>query len=463
MKDVRIVHLSDIHFGQLAASEARHIHTDVRDELLNDLDRLRKDSGPANALAVTGDIAFSGAENEYREATKWLDDACSAAGCSKDQVYTVPGNHDIDRSRVGYVAEVLHDRVRRAPEDMLDSELGKLLSDTASEPQLLDKLAAYREFAAGWGNDFASAEQSNWSRPLAELGGCLLRAVGFNTVLFCDKHDSLGNLIVNPRQYARGLKRTEGHEVIALGHHPIEWLKNRKQIEDYICSRCRVLLVGHEHKWRIKKEDQGAEFERLEIGAGAVSPAGSLDAYCFYYNWLTVSITDDDGTLHLVVNVKPRRWVRHETAFGSDPERFKPQCESRDFAMLIGKRETTGREESSARQAGSDSSAAVLAEAVALPAEEVSVIEVADMPCNDEPEVSAQADMVQLRRLFWHSLTRLERLEVLLQMQVLAEPGIALTHSLERAAFEKVVDQNRTGELWDLIVKKKGLGTPNSL
>lgn len=45
-------------------------------------------------ILICGDIAFSGAEEEYIRANKFINELCAIVDCKKTEVYTVPGNHD---------------------------------------------------------------------------------------------------------------------------------------------------------------------------------------------------------------------------------------------------------------------------------------------------------------------------------------------------------------------------------
>lgn len=67
---MRILHLSDIHFG--GYGPGWDPDTDQRQRLLLDLDRLVTDGGDANAVLVGGDIAYRAAPEEYYEAVTWL-------------------------------------------------------------------------------------------------------------------------------------------------------------------------------------------------------------------------------------------------------------------------------------------------------------------------------------------------------------------------------------------------------
>src|SRR5213078_2573084 len=96
------LHLSDIHVG----------HGDVEhgwDQKLV-LEALRVDvarvleSGKVpqpRAVLVTGDVAFSGAtrkDDEYECASRCLDVVGEAAGLTRQDIFVIPGNHDVQRN-----------------------------------------------------------------------------------------------------------------------------------------------------------------------------------------------------------------------------------------------------------------------------------------------------------------------------------------------------------------------------
>jgi hypothetical protein len=102
MSKIRMVHLSDIHFGQEDKDGTFHHQEDVRDAVTRDCDVVRQKLGPANGILVTGDIAFAGKKAEYDRAGIWLDKICDVVGCERRAVHIIPGNHDVDRSRIDY-------------------------------------------------------------------------------------------------------------------------------------------------------------------------------------------------------------------------------------------------------------------------------------------------------------------------------------------------------------------------
>jgi 3',5'-cyclic AMP phosphodiesterase CpdA len=72
----------------------------LRSDIIKDVKRMRKAIGvPVNGIWLTGDIAFAGHADEYDFAYRWLEqELCPAAGCRIEDVFTIPGNHDVDRT-----------------------------------------------------------------------------------------------------------------------------------------------------------------------------------------------------------------------------------------------------------------------------------------------------------------------------------------------------------------------------
>ncbi len=422
--------ISDIHFGQATQSQDKYIHKEVQRALLEDLKAF-----PAEVIVVTGDVAYSGQQSEYKEASLWLDQAMASCGAKK--IYVVPGNHDIDFTQIGYLAERLCKDIRGLSLEQLNDEVGKLLGDPTSESAILAKLQAFRNFAAGYeGGDFRSGDEAYWTADLADLGPVSLRMVGLNSTLFCLMKDSPGDLVLPAKQYTAALELNSGEELIVLVHHPLEWLKNKVQAQEWIVAKSRILMMGHEHVFDIERREKGGGLARLEIRSGAVNPPGELDRYEFYYNWMEFRAEHRAGGMFLIVTVKPRRWNRTGMRFDANADQF----ESKDYEFQL-ERWRTDWESPKPEKTGEGSPQRTAQEKV----------EARDM----------SEALSRLRRMFWHELSRVERLEILVSMKLLQDPGLALTHNLERLAFDKIIRDHLEATLWDQIVAIRHLDSPN--
>ncbi|HGR4998460.1 TPA: metallophosphoesterase [Pseudomonas aeruginosa] len=107
------VHVSDIHFGQ-EKDDRVHIHADVKQQLIADAKEVvsKIAGGSAQGILVTGDITQSGKWAEYEVAGKWLDELAASIGVEIHRVQMVPGNHDLDRSKLSFSGQQILDHIR---------------------------------------------------------------------------------------------------------------------------------------------------------------------------------------------------------------------------------------------------------------------------------------------------------------------------------------------------------------
>ena len=84
------VQLSDIHFGQEVGGN-RITHDDVKERLIEDTARQVKKHAGVGA-GITGDAAYSGKANNYKDMGAWRDRLIAAVGCSRTAVQVVRGN-----------------------------------------------------------------------------------------------------------------------------------------------------------------------------------------------------------------------------------------------------------------------------------------------------------------------------------------------------------------------------------
>ena len=99
---IQWLHLSDFHFN-LGQSYDANI---VLEALLRDLPSIGSEFLPVDLVFVTGDIAFSGNQEEYELAAEFFDKLLSKLSVSQDRLYVVPGNHDVDLQRIGIAVAI---------------------------------------------------------------------------------------------------------------------------------------------------------------------------------------------------------------------------------------------------------------------------------------------------------------------------------------------------------------------
>jgi len=98
MYEITILHLSDVHFKR---EKDKTFRGDVvKNKMIDAIARhMNKDHVEPDFVAITGDIAFSGQENEYDEAEAFFKTLKEVLQ-GKSVFLAVPGNHDVDRDKI---------------------------------------------------------------------------------------------------------------------------------------------------------------------------------------------------------------------------------------------------------------------------------------------------------------------------------------------------------------------------
>ena len=430
----RFLHLSDIHFGQERNGKVV-IHDDVREELLRDCRSQSepKALGPADGILVTGDTAFRGKQEEYKRAGEWLDCLTDAIHCSKIAVSIIPGNHDVDHDRIGYVGGLVHDKLRNAPLNGLDAHLEEIAKENEENNPLLPKFAAYRAFAAGYGCDFMSAPKPIWQKDYSLGDPYTLRFVGLNSVQVSGKRDTVGQMILGNNQYV--IPREDNIEYVVMVHHPLHWFRDHVKAEQYL-QRARVLMVGHEHRLEVRKIINDIGLERLEIYAGATNPPEDSDFYPYRYNWIEFELQSGADRCHLIVRVHPRVWEPSHTSFVPDRARLNGEV-TKEFSLAC-----TNFDAPAAVQSAAGTSVAP------------DVVKKGPARGNSQMTQDESEQFARLRYFFWRFLDWPERLKVLVQLDILpSTTSQPVPQTMERLALDAARDQGKLHDLWSAVME----------
>lgn len=440
---IRFVQLSDIHFGQ-ERNGSLATHDDVRDQLIVDAAALASERGPATRVLVAGDTAFSGKKEEFDRAGEFLDRLTAAVKCPATHVRLVPGNHDCDRAHVGIVCGAMHRQLRTESIENAHGLLEALGKESEEANPLLPKLGAYRTFASGYCSQFQSIGTPIWSEDYDFPNGVTLRLVGLNSVQVCDATDSMGNMILGNRQYTLP---TERHVVYAvMVHHPLEWFKDKVTAKQYLHSRARVLMFGHEHIPDINKT-MALQGERLEIFSGATNPPEQGALYRHAYNWIEVESTIDGASAKLHVTVFPRAWVPERTCFDADLNRLGGERSRRFDIACVGTVACRPAPVDGATNSTAAPGAAPYDNTGSAPGESLASNGVA-MNSNDDEE-----GLATLKLLFWRHLDWRQRLTVLVKADVLPPTADKpVSQTLEELAIERARNDGKLGVLWDAMM-----------
>lgn len=434
------VHVSDIHFGQ-ERDHVVHIHDDVKKELVADAAEViaGSPSGAAQEILVTGDVAFSGKAEQYEAAGKWLDALAEGIGCPIHRVQMVPGNHDLDRDKLSIGGSKLLEFIRAGG----PAEYEKVIANENDRATLFSRFEDYGRFCIGY--NCGLDEEAKYATNLRiEVGrDRWIRFIRLNSSLLChgEERDDQPELVMGERQFV--IPRHAGEENVVLVHHPLNWYKDAVDVRQYVRSRARVLISGHEHDPKVEVEEVEEGCDLMMLAAGAAVPFRSNDIFTYTYN--VIEFDWDEGTDNLVVTMHPRTWNPVKTCFEPDNKRLggkKPRFTlgSPNFKKIG---QVPVRPGQIADVVEDDSAAEPVVELVPAEGFETSAEETPPMPPDAE---GYELALLQ----FFRDLYENERLKILVELDAIpAESNERINQGLERRLFDWLA---REGKLPDLIL-----------
>lgn len=436
------VHVSDIHFGQ-EKDDRVHIHTDVKKQLIADAKEVISSiaGGVARGILVTGDIAHSGTNAEYKDAGKWLDELAASIGIEIHCVQMVPGNHDLDRSKLSLSGQAILDHIRAGGAQ----EYENILNNPTDRAALFARFEEYERFSFGYNcplnneGGFASEMEVNIAH------GRSIRFIRFNSALLCHgkEQDENPELMIGSRQFA--IPRDDGVENIVLVHHPLQWYKDREQVRTYIRSRARVFISGHEHNPKVHVENIEEGCDIMMLSAGATVPYKSDDVYTFTYN--IIEFDWDEENDGLSVTIHPRAWNSQRTCFEDDPKRLGEQRPNFRLACP------------SFRKAERPTTHNII-QPVDVQVAEGSVVPIMSAPSAASEEAPGRLQAMQpmvagyeiARLRFFRDLFEVERLRILVALDAIPENiHDRMSQGLQRRLFDMLVRNGRLNEIEGMI------------
>lgn len=421
------VHISDIHFGQERRSGEVYINNDVKERLVEDASQVLRALGkyPADGIVVTGDVAYAGKVEQYKDAGLWLDKMAAAIGCLKTSVHLVPGNHDVDRSEISNGVELMLREIAEKGEQTLD----RYLANDTDRKILYGRFSAYVPFTEAYNCPLDGEGGLAGDKPVPLAGGKSLRFIGLNTALTCSKGENEeGRLVVGAKQ--RVLPKRLGEELVVLAHHPMRWLQDGPDALSYIRNRARVLITGHEHNPAVIRETTEDGNELLVLAAGATVPPSNET---LHYTYNVIEFDLDQSGEKLLVTVHPRSWQDSKKNFAEDPSPL--QGKGPTFALGCPNFRAADADAST-----DDTRASEGPSWLNLPMQE-------EQASKTEPaQMSNEFALVLLR--FFRDLSPGQRVRVLVRLGALPDDwSEELSHGIERQVVDQLESRGRLNEL----------------
>lgn len=286
-----ILHLSDAHIGK---PDCKYDSGGVLDSLLRDIDTKAKELGKPDLIVFTGDLVHGNPKEyplskQYELAKTFLGDVCNNARGQLGNIplCIVPGNHDVDRSRV--------DTNQKGQRDKLNvADVQEMMRDQITWKRMLERQETWFDFAKGLSGDDVQWSDCFASHRILRHDDKQIGVVGFNTSWACHEDGEQGKLWIGQHQYDGATEKiTECDFTIAASHHPISWLHSdeRTRRRDRVQASFRIHLHGHEHSlWFLDSS------RHLVVEAGACYEKADKPNS---YSWITIDFLDNSARVHL--------------------------------------------------------------------------------------------------------------------------------------------------------------------
>jgi hypothetical protein len=422
---LRILHLSDIHFGQVKKSELI-FHDDVREQLAADLTRLLSGGKSLNLILIGGDISYSGKRKEYDRAVDWLDQLITVGHCDVNAVLTIPGNHDIDVSSIGKAAKLVYADLRNSNPDTAQNMLDEYATESDDKNIIFPKLNTYLNFARGYNSDFDVKGIPQWTRCRDIKPGYRLRIIGMCSVQVSDLYDEQGKMLLGKSQYL--FPEDQSVVTLVMVHHPMAWFLDRDDAMRYIHERTSILLTAHEHRFDLNKITPMNGLERIEISAGAITSTKSDGPFKFAYNLLELDVKEEHEGHKVLLSMTawPRVWGVSAPHFGPDTVKTGGP-DSKTITIDCGLKPAPS-------------------EVLTMHTEVVSIQ-------GKAMEHNEAADFGRLKHFFWHYLTWDQRIIVLVHAKALPEsPENRLPQTIELESLLRAKELGKLALVWDEVM-----------
>ncbi len=270
--EIKILHLSDLHYNSSKPKDTEI----VLDALWKDLDNFKD----IDFILFSGDLVKAGdKKGDFEKAFQALiKPLLTKTNLTMDDFFLVPGNHDVQMSRIKRVIELglkglLKDR------DSLNAFLDE---EMKNDFENIERLEHFNEFKTWFKAGHTVTSNKLFSTHIikkknVEIGiACLnstWRAIGRGS------HDK-GELLIGERQIDEALKDIKDCDIkIAVYHHALDWLTEYDlgDVKKILSREFDFLFCGHLH-------DPNLELVQSFQNKAVLIQGGSLNNGRSYYN-----------------------------------------------------------------------------------------------------------------------------------------------------------------------------------
>ncbi|WP_419634238.1 metallophosphoesterase [Thiolapillus sp.] len=227
-------------------------------------------------LVLSGDIAYSGKEEQYDCASTFIDqilDSLKNEYRTPVSIVMVPGNHDCDFKKNTSVRKAVIAGLNNAPLESIDED---------QIDQCVSVQEAYFLFQKRIAAHGLIHDDHLWTQYRFEMQGKTILFDCLNVAWVSNINEQQGGLYFPYQRYSGRIEESADIRFVVL-HHPMHWLSQ----EQYRDARARVrsfgdiILTGHEHVEGAELVDDAVSGESMLIEAGALQVTGDENISTF--------------------------------------------------------------------------------------------------------------------------------------------------------------------------------------
>lgn len=240
------LHVSDLHLS----TGDRYEQNKLLKALIECVGSLRSHGESIDLMFVTGDVARTGATEEYQYANEILSSLTQAAGVGRHQVFIIPGNHDVARSEGRWLQRTL-----------ASEEESSAFFAGESSPHHYAKFDRYADWYDRFFRGCRAWRRRTTCQPPATVivRGYKLGVLAVNTALFSQDDKDCRQLWVGRRCLDEAVEAMAGNAwnaTFCLMHHPFDWLHDdeRLVVKTKVLGAFNVILRGHRHETDVEAD-----------------------------------------------------------------------------------------------------------------------------------------------------------------------------------------------------------------